>query len=73
MSAHAPVWYAVAQGVLCLSVAWAILALYFRGTPVRQGEPAPEPARDAGLGWLGVAVGIWGVTGGLLLLPLPDG
>ena len=73
MSAHAPVWYAVAQGALCLSVAWAILALYLRGTPVRQGEPAPKPARDAGLLWFGIAVAIWAVTGGLLLLPLPDG
>jgi hypothetical protein len=73
MSAHAPVWYAVAQGALCLSVAWAILALYLRGTPVRQGEPAPTPARDPGFLWLGAAVAIWGVTGGLLLLPLPGG
>ena len=70
---HPPAWYAVAQGALCLSAAWAILALYLRGTPVRQGEPAPTPARDAGLLWLGLAVALWGVTGGLLLLPLPDG
>ncbi|HEU4730659.1 MAG TPA: hypothetical protein VFT22_22345 [Kofleriaceae bacterium] len=73
MPAHAPAWYAVAQGALCLTAAWAILALYGRGTPVRPGEPAPSPARDAGLGWLGLAVAIWGVIGGLLLLPLPDG
>jgi hypothetical protein len=70
---HPPAWYAVAQAALCLSAAWAILALYLRGTPVRQGEPAPRPARDAGLLWLGVAVALWGVTGGLLLLPLPEG
>lgn len=50
----------------------AILALYVRGTPVRQGEPAPAPARDPGLFWLGAAVALWGVVGGLLLLPLPD-
>lgn len=73
MPAHAPVWYAVAQGALCVSVAWAILALYLRGTPVRQGEPAPTPARDAGALWMGLAVAIWGLTGGLLLLPVPDG
>lgn len=73
MPAHPPVWYAVAQGALCLSAAWAILALYLRGTPVRQGEPAPSPARDAGLLWLGLAVALWGITGGLLLLPLPEG
>ncbi len=72
MPEHAPTWYAVAQGALCLSVAWAILALYVRGTPVRQGEPAPAPARDPGLFWLGAAVALWGVVGGLLLLPLPD-
>jgi hypothetical protein len=70
---HAPTWYAVAQVVLCLSAAWAILALYLRGTPVRPGEPAPTPARDSGLLWLGLAVALWGVTGGLLLLPLPEG
>jgi hypothetical protein len=73
MPALAPVWYAVAQGALCLSAAWAILALYLRGTPVRQGEPAPSPARDTSLLWLGLAVAIWGATGGLLLLPLPEG
>jgi hypothetical protein len=73
MPAHPPVWYAVAQGALCLSVAWAILALYLRGTPVRPGEPAPSPARDAGLLWLGLAVAVWGLTGALLLLRLPDG
>ena len=50
-----------------------VLALYLRGTPVRQGEPAPRPARDAGLLWLGADVALWGVTGGLLLLPLPEG
>jgi hypothetical protein len=70
---HPPAWYAVAQASLCLSAAWAILALYLRGTPVRPGEPAPTPARDAGLLWLGLAVALWGITGGLLLLPLPDG
>src|SRR5215470_4363968 len=70
---HPPAWYAVAQAALCLSAAWAILALYLRGTPVRQGEPVPRPARDAGLLWLGLAVALWGVTGGLLLLPLPEG
>jgi hypothetical protein len=73
MPAHAPTWYAVAQLASCLSAAWAILALYARGTPVRQGEPAPSPARDAGLLWLGLAVALWGVVGGLLLLPLSDG
>ncbi|HEY0985631.1 MAG TPA: hypothetical protein VGD80_01215 [Kofleriaceae bacterium] len=73
MPAHAPVWYAVAQGALCFSVAWAILALYVRGTPVRQGEPAPLPARDAGPLWFGLAVAVWGVIGVLLLVPLPDG
>jgi hypothetical protein len=73
MPAPPPIWYAVAQGTLCLSTAWAILALYARGTPVRQGEPAPAQARDAGLLWLGLAVAIWGVVGGLLLLPLPEG
>ncbi|TMQ05285.1 MAG: hypothetical protein E6J90_49540 [Deltaproteobacteria bacterium] len=73
MPAHAPVWYAVAQGALCLSVAWAILALYQRGTPIRQGEPAPTPARDEGALWMGIGVALWSVTGGLLLLPLPDG
>ena len=69
---YAPVWYAVAQGALCLSAAWAILALYLRGTPVRQGEPAPKPARDAGLLWLGLGVALWGVTGAVLLLSLPE-
>ncbi|HMG20395.1 MAG TPA: hypothetical protein VK607_03725 [Kofleriaceae bacterium] len=73
MPAHAPVWYAVAQGSLCLSAAWAILALYLRGTPIRAGEPAPTPARDAGVLWVGLAIAIWGVTGALLLLPLPEG
>jgi hypothetical protein len=73
MSAYAPEWYAIAQGALCVAAAWAILALYLRGTPVRPGEPAPMPARDAGLFWLGLAVAIWGVTGGVLLLPLPLG
>jgi hypothetical protein len=73
MPAHAPVWYAVAQGVLCLAAAWAILALYWRGTPVRQGEPAPSPMRDAGLLWLGLAVATWSLIGGLLLLRLPEG
>lgn len=73
MPAHAPTWYAVSQLASCLSAAWAILALYARGTPVRQGEPAPTPARDAGLLWLGLAVALWGVVGGLLLLPLPEG
>ena len=72
MPEHAPIWYAVAQGALCLSAAWAILALYVRGTPVRQGEPVPAPARDPGLLWLGMAVALWGVVGGLLLLPLPE-
>ena len=72
MPAHPPIWYAVAQGALCLSTAWAILALYARGTPVRQGEPAPAQARDAGLLWLGIAVALWGAVGGLLLLPLPE-
>jgi hypothetical protein len=72
MPAHAPVWYAVAQGALCLSVAWAVLALYWRGPPVQQGEPAPTPARDAGLLWLGLAIAIWGIIGVLLLLHLPD-
>ena len=73
MSAYAPEWYAIAQSALCFAAAWAILALYLRGTPVRPGEPAPMPARDAGLFWLGLAVAIWGVTGGVLLLPLPLG
>jgi hypothetical protein len=73
MPAHAPAWYAVAQGALCFSVSWAILALYLRGTPVRPGEPAPMPVRDAGLLWLGLAVAVWGVTGVLLLVPLPEG
>ena len=39
---------------------------------MRQGEPAPSPARDTSLLWLGLAVAIWGATGGLLLLPLPE-
>ena len=70
---QAPTWYAVAQVVLCLSVAWAILALYLRGTPVRPGEPAPRPARDSGLLWLGLAVALWVGTGGILVLPVPAG
>jgi hypothetical protein len=73
MPAHAPAWYAVAQGALCFSVSWALLALYVRGNPVRHGEPAPLPARDAGLLWFGLAVAAWGVTGALLLVPLPEG
>lgn len=72
MTSPAPVWYAVAQGVTCLSAAWAILAMYLRGTPVRQGEPNPVQTRDPGLFWLGLAVGLWGLVGLLLLLPLGD-
>lgn len=72
MTPAAPAWYAVAQGVTCLSAAWAILAMYLRGTPVRQGEPVPAPGRDPGLGWLGLAVSIWGVVGLLLLLPVGE-
>jgi hypothetical protein len=67
-----PDWYAVAQGTLCLSVAWAILSLYLRGTPVRAGEPAPTPRHEPGLLWLGLAVAIWGAIGLLLLLPLSE-
>jgi hypothetical protein len=73
MPPHPPTWYAVAQAALCFSAAWAILALYVRGTPVRQGEPAPAQARDAGLLWLGLAVALWGATGALLLFPIPEG
>lgn len=73
MPPHPPNWYAVAQAALCFAVAWAILALYVRGTPIRPGEPAPAPARDAGLLWLGLAVALWGAVGGLLLLPIPEG
>jgi hypothetical protein len=72
MTPAAPTWYAVAQGVTCLSAAWAILAMYLRGTPVRQGEPVPAQDRDPGLGWLGLAVLIWGLVGLLLLLPLGE-
>ncbi|MEZ4297729.1 MAG: hypothetical protein R3B70_22420 [Polyangiaceae bacterium] len=72
MTSPPPAWYAVAQGVTCLSAAWAIGAMYLRGTPVRQGEPVPAEDRDPGLGWLGLAVSIWGVVGLLLLLPLGD-
>lgn len=72
MTHAAPTWYAVAQGVTCLSAAWAILAMYLRGTPVRQGEPTPAQGRDPGLGWLGLAVLVWGLVGWLLLLPLGE-
>lgn len=72
MTSAAPAWYAVAQGVTCLSAAWAILAMYLRGTPVRQGEPVPAQDRDPGLGWLGLAVLIWGLVGGVMLLPLGE-
>src|SRR5262245_2635284 len=73
MPPHAPTWYAVAQAALCFSAAWAILALYARGTPIRQGEPAPAQVRDAGLLWLGLAVALWGAVGVLLLVPIPEG
>lgn len=71
-AAPTPTWYAVTQGAICFSAAWAILAMYRRGTPVRQGEPAPE-TRDPGLFWMGLAVGLWGVVGWMLLLPLREG
>ena len=70
MNEAAPEWYALAQATICLSSAWAILALYWRGTPVRQGEPAQRPTREPGLFWLGLAVALWGIVGLVLLLPL---
>lgn len=73
MPPHPPTWYAVAQAALCFSAAWAILALYVRGTPIRPGEPAPQQARDEGLLWLGLAVALWGAVGALLLFPIPEG
>ena len=72
MPEAAPHWYAMSQAVVCLGAAWALLAMYRRGLPVRAGEAHAAPERDAGLLWLGWAVGIWGVTGLLLLLPLPS-
>src|SRR5262245_29208818 len=65
----APEWYALSQATMCLGAAWAILAMWGRGTPVRAGEPAPAVRRDRGLLWLGAGVAIWGVTGLVLLLP----
>jgi hypothetical protein len=64
----APEWFAIAQAGLCLGAAWAIFAMYVRGTPVRAGDaPTPGAARDAGLFWLAAAVAIWGFAGGLRL------
>lgn len=71
MNPPAPIWYSVAQGVTCLTAAWAIWAMYLRGTPVRQGEPERQ-GRDPGLGWLGGAVFLWGLVGLLLLLPIGE-
>ncbi len=71
MPEAAPEWYALSQAAMCLGAAWAILAMWGRGTPVRAGEAASGPRRDVGLLWLGAAVGIWGVTGILLLTPTP--
>src|SRR5690242_17092438 len=64
-----PSWYGLCQAALCLSAGWAILSLYFRGVPVRQGSAAGEVHREAGILWLGVAVVIWGLVGLILLLP----
>jgi hypothetical protein len=72
MTSPAPHWYSTAQGITCLSAAWAILAMYLRGAPVRQGEPVTAQTRDPGLLWLGLAVMIWGLVGLLLLLPLGE-
>jgi hypothetical protein len=71
MPESAPQWYALSQATMCLGAAWAILAMWGRGTPVRAGEPSTAPGRDAGLLWLGAAVAIWGVTGVVLLVPAP--
>ena len=73
MPAPPPEWYASAQAAICLAAGWAILAMYFRGTPVRSGEAAPQPLRDPGLLWLGLAMAVWGLVGLLLLLPLDPG
>ena len=70
----APEWYAICQAALCLGAAWAILSMYVRGTPHRRDEPEPGPsARDPGLLWLGLGVGVWGLVGVTLLWPLPAG
>ena len=71
-AAPAPEWYAICQAALCLGAAWAILSMYARGTPHRRDEPGPA-ARDPGLLWLGLGVGVWGVVGVTLLWPLPPG
>jgi hypothetical protein len=65
-----PFWYATTQAAFCLTAAWALFAMYLRGTPVRAGEPPSAPARDPGLAWLAAAVAMWGVVALVLLLPL---
>ncbi len=70
MPEAAPQWYALTQAAVCLGAAWAILAMYLRGSPVRAGEAPPLPSRDVSLLWLGLAVAVWGVTGLVLLLPM---
>ncbi|HWB75134.1 MAG TPA: hypothetical protein VG755_09260 [Nannocystaceae bacterium] len=67
-----PEWYAASQAAICLGAGWAILAMHRRGIPVRTGEATPVIARDPALGWLGIAVVVWGLVGVVLLLPLDE-